>query len=401
MEYMNPYAGLLSQDEQSDARKNLLLNFGLGLLANSGPSTTPVSFGQAAGKAGLSAIEQQNQYSQGLVQNKFLKQKMEESERQRMLPELIGRPGGQVPMGPPTAQGEYGSVMQEGTGVVGGKIPSTTLYQNMLGMGPEYAKMGMHGLGVGADVPASVREYEYFNKLPKTAQDQFLGLKRQGYEVTNIAGVPTLVPRMPGGQVVPLSTLQNEMSGKAGIAGATKAATTLAEAQTEAKLGLGSSLDEIQKMRDSVKGLVESPGFDTIYGLSGKIDPRNYVPGTSASDASAKREQLDAMSFGIAIQKMKGLGALSDAEGKRVSAAYTRATNPKISSDEARKSWNEVLQHLDKAERRSVALAGGNINYAPGDGQSKTIKGMQPSSSRTQAQPGDLSYLWKRSSGTK
>lgn len=369
----NPYQGLLSQDEQNQARNNLLLNFGLGLLANSGPSTVPVSLGQAAGRAGLSAMEQNNQFSQNLVQNRFTKQKISEAEAQKKLPELIGRPGGQIPMGPPTQQGDYGMVDQEGSGLLGGKIPPKAMYAEMLGMGPEYAKMGMAGLGVGADTPASVREYEYFNKLPKTAQDQFLGLKRQGYEVTNIAGVPTLVPRMPGGQVVPLSTLQNEMQGKAGIAGATKAATTRAEAQAEAEVGLGSNLEEIEKMRASVKDLVASPGFDTIYGVSGKIDPRNYVPGTEASNAQAKREQLDAMSFGISIQKMKGLGALSEAEGKKVTAAYTRANNPKISSEEARKAWDEVLGHLDTAERRALAKAG-RTQDSTGASASKTIK---------------------------
>jgi hypothetical protein len=39
--------------------------------------------------------------------------------------------------------------MQEGTGLLGGKVPASTLYQHMIGMGPEYAKLGMAGLGVG------------------------------------------------------------------------------------------------------------------------------------------------------------------------------------------------------------------------------------------------------------
>lgn len=348
----NQYAGLLSQDEQDAARNNLILNFGLGLLANAENGS---SFGQAAGRAGMGAMQQQNQFSQQQIQNKLTKQKLDEAQRQQQLPDLIGS-------------------AEQGTGILGGKVAPQQLYQNMLTMGPEYAKLGMTGLGVGSESPASVREYEYYKKLPKTSQDQFLGLKRQGYEVKDIGGVPTLVARMPGSQSVPLSTLQNEMQGKAGIAGATKAATTRAEAQAEAEVGLGSNLEEIEKMRTSVKDLVGSPGFDTIYGVSGKIDPRNYVPGTEASNSQAKREQLDAMSFGISIQKMKGLGALSEAEGKKVTAAYTRANNPKISSEEARKAWDEVLGHLDTAERRARSKAGQNVQSPTNSAPTKTIK---------------------------
>lgn len=342
---MNPYGGLLSPEEQTQSRNNLLLNFGLGLLANSGPSQVPQTFGQIAGKAGMSALDQNSQYAQGLVQNRFTQQKLAEMEAQKRLPDLIAN-----------------------------KTPPKDLYQQMLTMGTEYAKMGMTGLGVGADTPASVREYEYFTKLPRAAQDQFLGLKRQGYEVTNIAGVPTLVPRMPGGQVVPLSTLANEASGKGTIAGATAAATERAKAQTEAELGLGSAVDEIDKMRSGVKDLLDAPGFNTIYGASSVADPRNMIPGTDASNAQAKRDQLDAMSFGISIQKMKGTGSLSDAEGRKVSAAYTRATNPRISEEEARKAWNEVLGYLDVAEQRARAKAGQGSQSHANTTPAKTIK---------------------------
>lgn len=370
----NPYQGLLSTDEQSQVRNNLLLNFGLGLLANSGPSPVPVSFGQALGKAGMSAMDQSNQFAQGLVQNRFTQQKIAEMEAQRKLPELIGRPGGQAPMGPPTEQGQYGTVTKEGSGMLGGRVSPQAVYQQMLGMGPEYAKMGMAGLGVGADTPASVREYEYFTKLPRAAQDQFLGLKRQGYEIGNIGNVPTLIPRMPGATPIPLSTLEKEMSGKAGIAGATAAATERGKSQAEAEMNLTSSLDEIEKMRTGVKDLVNAPGFETIYGVSGKMDPRNYVPGTDASNALAKREQLDAMSFGISIQKMKGTGSLSDAEGKKVAAAYTRATNPKISAEEARNAWAEVDYYLDLAEKNALKKAGKSQAPSVGSGATKTIK---------------------------
>jgi hypothetical protein len=55
---------------------------------------------------------------------------------------------------------------------------------------------------------------------------------------------------------------------------------------------------------------------------------------------------------------MRGLGQLSDAEGKKITAAYTRATNPKQSEIDAKKAWKEVLKYLDLAEMRAKQKAG-------------------------------------------
>jgi hypothetical protein len=156
----------------------------------------------------------------------------------------------------------------------------------------------------------------------------------------------------------PLITQDQQVSGAAAKAGAVEASKTIAGAKADAQVNLGSNLDEINKMREQVSGLLSDPGFDTIYGASSVVDPRNYIRGTDAANAAARREQIDAQAFGISIQKMKGLGALSNAEGSRVTAAFTRATNPKLSAVEAKKAWVEVQHYLDLAERRAKQKAG-------------------------------------------
>ena len=220
----------------------------------------------------------------------------------------------------------------------------------------------------GKDSPSAVREWEYLKKqFPNMPIDfpTYLEVKRQGYTVGNVAGVPSMRPQIPGLPVIPLTTLAKEASGQATVEGAKTGAKETAKATVAAQTNLGNAIDDIDKMRTNVKALLNAPGFKTIYGVSGLVDPRNYIPGTDAANASVMREQISAETFGISIQKMRGLGQLSDAEGKKITAAYTRATNPKISDQEARKAWKEVLEGLDLAERRAKEKA--NVSTETGN----------------------------------
>jgi hypothetical protein len=230
-------------------------------------------------------------------------------------------------------------------------------------------KLGLSGLvdlekrktDFGKDTPAAVREWEYLkSQFPNMKIDfpTYLSVKRSGYTVGDVGGVPTMRPVIQGLPAIPLTTLHQEATGQSTIAGAKKGAEVKSGAQAQSQIDLGSNLDEINKMRQEVTGLVGSRGFDTIYGLSGKVDPRNYIPGTDAANAEARRSQLEAASFGIAIQKMRGLGQLSDAEGKKVTAAYTRAIDKKQSPEAAKEAWSEVQTYLDLAEKRAKEKAG-------------------------------------------
>lgn len=362
------YGGLLSPDEQQQAKQNMLLQFGLGLLAQSGPSPNKIGLGQALGTAGLGALQAQ--------QTKLIKSKLDEANAEKKareaLPGLLGSPARTVPN---DAQGDE-MVDVGGTGLLGGKTQLPQFYAQLAGLGGEYSKLGIHGLvsmdPSGKEAPAAVKEWEYLKKqFPSMPMDfpTYLNVKRQGFQVTDIAGVPTLVSRSPGVPSTPLSTLPAEAAGQATVAGAKAGAEanqrTRATAQAEADISLGSTVDEISKMRSQVKDLMDAPGFNTIYGLSGKVDPRNYIAGTDAANAEARRQQLEASSFGISIQKMRGLGQLSDAEGKKVTAAYTRAINRNQSEEEARKAWGEVQQYLDLAEKRAYEKAGKPVNKSP------------------------------------
>ena len=367
------YGNLLNQEEQKKSQQGLLLNLALGLLSQSGPSTTPKNFGSILGTAGLGAIQNQNQTIQGLLQSKLFKSKLDEQEAEKKRNQgLLGLVGQQSKTYQP-GQGQAPILDQPGTGLLGGLEQNNPnalrdYYAKAAAFDPQLGVKGLMSLSPsGKDSPSSVREWEYLKKqFPKMPIDfpTYLEVKRQGYTVGNVAGVPSMRPQIPGLPVIPLTTLSKEAHGQATIEGAKTGAKEKAKDTVEAQTNLGSAIDEIDKMRTNVNALLNAPGFKTIYGASGLIDPRNYYPGSDAANAGAMREQLSSQAFGISIQKMRGLGQLSDAEGKKITAAYTRATNPKISDQEARKAWNEVLEGLDLAERRAKEKA----NVSTGSG---------------------------------
>lgn len=333
------YGGLLDQNAVDAAQRNARMAVAAQLLQASGPSTQRTSFGQNLGGAITAGMA-----AQGNSTSEAIKAKLVQAQIAKAMA--------------PTQSKLY-AVTDPQTG--------KTVYKTAA----EAAGMQTGVTGNQPKDAASIQEYKLYQGQTQAAGQQPLPFYEWLRERTNqttqtrgtvheIGGVQNLVTTQGQnrGVAAPLSTLQQEATGQATVAGAKAGSEVRSKAQAEAQVSLGSTTDEIQRMRDNIKGFTTAPGFDTVYGLSGKTDLRNYVPGTDAANAQAMRDQLDAMSFGVSIQKMRGLGQLSDAEGKRVTAAFTRATNPKLSSAEARKAWNEVVGYLDIAEQRAKEKAG-------------------------------------------
>jgi hypothetical protein len=157
-------------------------------------------------------------------------------------------------------------------------------------------------------------------------------------------------------QIAPTSTVASN-------AAAIASAKEQGQAQGKFASGLPDALADIDKMGENIKGLLAQPGFNKIYGnvqgnpvvagIQGVADMSNET-----ANAKAALSQLDAQAFGVSIQKMVGLGQLSNAEGLKVTAAFTRATNPSISESEARAAWAEVLSGLEQAKQRATLKAG-------------------------------------------
>lgn len=157
------------------------------------------------------------------------------------------------------------------------------------------------------------------------------------------------------------------------VAGARTSATTTAKLQATNRAALPGKLNDIASFTTNLDSLLAQPGFDSIYGnLQGTGVGQTITTALSqdAANASAAREQLGSQAFSVAIQKMRGLGQLSNAEGLKVQSALTRMTNPRISPEEARRAAEELKVQLGALEKVARQEAGDSavdsiMNVAP------------------------------------
>lgn len=151
---------------------------------------------------------------------------------------------------------------------------------------------------------------------------------------------------------------------------ATTAANAAAKAEGTARGGqiaaAPGKIDKAETLLANVDQLLQDPAFDTVYGLSNVLDPRNYIPGTDAARASGLLKTIDAETFGLAIEQMKGLGALSNAEGQKVQQAFTEATNPNLDEVDARAAWAKVQTRMKKAVEKARQLQQTSVLPQPG-----------------------------------
>lgn len=122
-----------------------------------------------------------------------------------------------------------------------------------------------------------------------------------------------------------------------------------------------------------VDKLLAHPGRASGTGLSSKLDPRNYTPGTDAYDFQRELESFDSVLFLSNIEKMKGMGALSNAEGAKVSAA-AGAIKPGMKDTTFVNNLRIIRAELNKAKSR---IDSGNLIQPQGQGKPAS-KGKDP-----------------------
>lgn len=123
-----------------------------------------------------------------------------------------------------------------------------------------------------------------------------------------------------------------------------------------AAVKLPEALSDLNNMQGNIDRLLSKPGFDSIYGARvGATETgqaiNNFVS-QDASNAAADRQQLGANAFIVSIVKNRGQGQLSNAEGLKFTDAFTRATNPRLSPEEARAAWIETRHYIDLIKER-------------------------------------------------
>ncbi|CFQ96062.1 phage DNA ejection protein [Yersinia frederiksenii] len=100
--------------------------------------------------------------------------------------------------------------------------------------------------------------------------------------------------------------------------------------------------DTFNTALDTIKELKEAPGLKSAVGMSSMLPTR---PGGDAANFEAKLDTFKAQTFLPMVQSMKGMGALSDAEGKKLTDAVG-ALDPKMSEKEFSKSLDRIEGQL-------------------------------------------------------
>lgn len=118
-----------------------------------------------------------------------------------------------------------------------------------------------------------------------------------------------------------------------------KAAVARADRQAAAQ----GAVDTFSTALDSLGELEKSPGLKKAVGFNSAFPT---LPGSDAANFEARLDTFKAQTFLPMVQSLKGMGALSDAEGKKLSDAVG-ALSPKMSEDAFRSSIGKIRSQLE------------------------------------------------------
>jgi hypothetical protein len=146
------------------------------------------------------------------------------------------------------------------------------------------------------------------------------------------------------------------------------------------KLGVVSSFDSAIDTLDTIS---KHPGKKAAVGFGGA--QLSMIPGTDAAGFAAQLETFKAQTFLPQVQALKGMGALSDAEGKKLTAAVgalsqsmkqsefdSQVTKIKGDLEAARARANSSLKNAPNAPAPTTPVATKRFN--PQTGQLEEIK---------------------------
>lgn len=107
------------------------------------------------------------------------------------------------------------------------------------------------------------------------------------------------------------------------------------------------AVDTFSTALDSLGEIEKSPGLSKAVGVRSAFPT---VPGSDAANFEARLDTFKAQTFLPMVASLKGMGALSDAEGKKLSDAVG-ALSPKMSEDAFRSSIGKIRTQLESKLR--------------------------------------------------
>lgn len=171
-------------------------------------------------------------------------------------------------------------------------------------------------------------------------------------------------------------------------------------AKADAKANSGEGLAAKEAKRASVQaqiGVIDKainhPGRATATGLSGVLDPRNYIPGTKATDFKVVLDQLGGAAFLQAFESLKGGGQITEVEGKKATDAIARL-NRAQSDEEFGVALSDLREVMTNGLSRLDGTGGASGSFdAPKPGKGRVVKtGMYNGKKVVQYEDGSTDY---------
>lgn len=140
------------------------------------------------------------------------------------------------------------------------------------------------------------------------------------------------------------------------------------EAKTQAAQ---SQLEGIDRSLETVKSIMQSPAIDGFFTGAGTLGGAQLamLPGTDRKTLQGLVDTLTSQQFLTSIKDMQGMGALSDAEGARISAAVAKL-DLNMKPQAFRNAVGVVQASLEKA--RNKVIGSGNLPASGGGFVMKT-----------------------------
>lgn len=187
------------------------------------------------------------------------------------------------------------------------------------------------------DKPMNVQEWEYFQKLPPDKQEQYIRMKRS----EKFLDLGTKYRNPTTGEDYDKDIAGKQRQEEIG---------TAQGKQIAAAPGDIAAADEALALIDSLR---VDPNREWGTGMSSAL---NFIPGTPGKSFQLKVNQARSGAFLTAIQQLRGMGALSNAEGQTATDAVTRLTTA-----DTEDGFLKALSDYEKVVRAGRDRASGRL----------------------------------------
>lgn len=127
------------------------------------------------------------------------------------------------------------------------------------------------------------------------------------------------------------------------------------KAESQAKFEADNAIATFDNSLQTIDRIENAPGFNAAVGF--RLPVVDSLPGGEAQEVIGLIETLQSQNFLNQIEKMKGLGALSNAEGEKVAAAIG-SLNRDMSEKAFKRSLGQIREFLNKGKQAAMKKYG-------------------------------------------